>query len=225
MAIVYNTSIVRSGLVVHLDAANPKSYPGSGTTWNDLSGNSDNSTLTNSPTYDSTNKGSFVFNGTNYAVQTTSKSTAVTEATFTAWMKRNGSQSEYAGIVFCRGVIATGFNFYSTNNTLGYHWNNGGPTYTYNSGLLVPDGAWCMVAVTITSTAATFYLCQNSGITTATNITAHASTTLNLYRIGSDSGAVRLFNGNMSSASIYNRALTALDINQNFEATRGRYGV
>ena len=47
MGIAYNTSIVRDGLVLHLDAANKKSYPGSGTVWSDLSGNDRNGTLLN----------------------------------------------------------------------------------------------------------------------------------------------------------------------------------
>ena len=57
--------IVRSGLVLHLDAARPASYPGSGTTWTDLSGQGNNGTLTNGPTYSSANGGSIVLDGTN----------------------------------------------------------------------------------------------------------------------------------------------------------------
>ena len=58
-------NIVKDGLVLHLDAANYKSYPGSGTTWSDLSGNGNNGTLTNGPTFDSGNRGSIVFDGSN----------------------------------------------------------------------------------------------------------------------------------------------------------------
>ena len=63
MAISYNPRIVTDGLVLALDAGNPKSYPGSGTTWTDLSGNGNNGTLTNGPTYSSANGGSIVFDG------------------------------------------------------------------------------------------------------------------------------------------------------------------
>lgn len=58
-------NIVRNGLVLCLDAASLRSYPGSGTTWNDLSGNNNNGTLTNGPTFNSENGGSIVFDGTN----------------------------------------------------------------------------------------------------------------------------------------------------------------
>jgi len=63
MGITYNTSIVRNGLVLHLDAANRKSYPGTGTTWTDLSGLNNNGTLTNGVSYQSVNQGAFNFDG------------------------------------------------------------------------------------------------------------------------------------------------------------------
>jgi len=62
---VYNNGpkIVTSGLVLALDAGNTKSYPGSGTVWTDLSGNGNTGTLTNGPTFNSSNGGSIVFDG------------------------------------------------------------------------------------------------------------------------------------------------------------------
>ena len=57
MSLIHNANVVRDGLVLYLDAANPKSYPGSGTTWYDLSGNSKNGALTNGPTYNLLNNG------------------------------------------------------------------------------------------------------------------------------------------------------------------------
>ena len=65
MAYSYGPSIVKSGLVLALDAANRKSYPGSGTVWSDLSGNNITGSLVNGPTYSSANGGSIVFDGTN----------------------------------------------------------------------------------------------------------------------------------------------------------------
>ena len=65
MGLAHSPSLVMNGLVLALDAANPKSYPGSGTTWTDLSGRGNTGTLTNGPTYSSANGGSLVFDGTN----------------------------------------------------------------------------------------------------------------------------------------------------------------
>ena len=69
MGISYSPHIVSDGLVLCLDAANPRSYPGSGTTWYDLSGNGNHGTLVNSPVYSTENRGYFVLGNTNgYAV-------------------------------------------------------------------------------------------------------------------------------------------------------------
>ena len=65
MAFNYSPNIITDGLVLYLDAANTKSYPGSGTTWRDLSKSQLNGTLTNGPTFNSANGGSIVFDGTN----------------------------------------------------------------------------------------------------------------------------------------------------------------
>jgi hypothetical protein len=71
MGLSHSPSIATNGLVLCLDAANRKSYPGSGTTWTDLSGNGNNGTLTNGPTYSSANGGSLSFDGTNDVVNST----------------------------------------------------------------------------------------------------------------------------------------------------------
>ena len=89
---------VTAGLVLNLDAGNAASYPGSGTTWTDLSGNGRNGTLTGGPTYSSADGGSIVFDGTNDFVQCSGSLTA-TAATFVIWMRRNGTQDDYDGII------------------------------------------------------------------------------------------------------------------------------
>lgn len=65
MSIYGGPDIITNGLVLHLDAANSKSYPLSGTVWNDLSGNNNHATLTNGPTYSSSNNGNILFDGVN----------------------------------------------------------------------------------------------------------------------------------------------------------------
>ena len=206
-----------------MDAGNASSYPGSGTAWTDLSGNSRDGTLTNGPTYSGTNGGSIVFDGSNDYVQCTGSLT-VTAATFVTWIRRNGNQGQYDGILFSRGTNTTGMNFQSSNQ-LGYHWNDAGNTYNWQSGLTIPDATWCMIAISVTSTAATAYLCQTSGTTTATNTVNHASSLLNDIKLAVDDAAARYFNGNIAIAQLYNIALSAGQISTNFEADRGRFGV
>ena len=215
--------VVTTGLQLYLDAGNASSYPGSGTTWTDLSGNNLTGTLTNGPTYSATNGGSIVFDGSNDYVQCLGSLT-VTAATFVTWIKRNGSQGQYDGILFSRGTNTTGMNF-QTSNQLGYHWNDAGNTYNWQSGLTIPDATWCMIAVSVTSTAATAYLCQTGGTTTATNTVNHASSLLNDIKIAQDDAGSRFFNGNIAIAQLYNIALSAGEVSQNFEADRARFGV
>jgi hypothetical protein len=223
MALGHGASVVRDGLMLHLDAANKKSYAGTGTAWNDLSGNGRNGTLTNTPSYSSLNSGSIVFDGIDDFVQC-SGSVTTTAATFLAWIRRNGTQGTYDGILFSRGTSVTGMGFFSSDQ-LGYSWNDAMNTYNWASGLTIPDLTWCMVAVSVTSTSATAYLCQSSGITSATNTVSHTSTVIDDIKIGIDEFSNRCFAGNIAIAQLYNRALTAAEITQNFNASRGRYGV
>jgi hypothetical protein len=218
-----SASVVTTGLQLYLDAGNASSYPGSGTTWTDLTVNGRNGTLTNGPTYSGTNGGSIVFDGTNDFVQCTGSLT-VTAATFVTWIRRNGNQGQYDGILFSRGTNTTGMNFQASNQ-LGYHWNDAGNTYNWQSGLTIPDATWCMIAISVTSTAATAYLCQTGGTTTATNTVNHSSSLLNDIKIAQDDAGGRFFNGNIAIALLYNIALSAGQVSTNFEADRARFGV
>jgi hypothetical protein len=82
-----------------------------------------------------------------------------------------------------------------------------------------------MIAVSVTSTAATAYLCQASGITTATNTVSHTSSVIDDIKIAQDDFGGRFFNGNIAIAQLYNIALSAEQISINFAADRGRFGV
>jgi len=223
MGVAYNPQAVTNGLVLCLDAANVKSYPGSGTAWTDLSGNSNNGTLTNGPIYNSLNNGYFTFDGNNDFVQCTG-SVTLTSATFITWIQRNGDQSAFTGLVFNRETNVTGMGFRESNQ-ISYTWNSDPSTWQWNPGLVVPDSTWCMIAVSVTSTSATAYLCQSSGITSATNTVSHASTLLDDIKIAADDQGGRFFKGQLSMAMIYNKALSAAEIQQNYNALRGRFGI
>lgn len=223
ITIVEEATVVTTGLQLYLDAGQAASYPGTGTAWTDLSDNGRNGTLTNGPTYSSAGGGSIVFDGTNDFVQCSGSVTA-TAATFVAWIRRNGTQGSYDGILISRGSTTTGMMFQSSNQ-LAYIWNGTVNTYTWQSGLIVPDLTWCMVAVSVNSTSATAYLCQSSGITSATNTVSHTSTTLDDIKIGQEDFGGRFFDGSIAIAQLYNTALSAEQVAQNFRADRARFGV
>lgn len=219
-----NQKIVSNGLILNLDAAQLRSYPTTGTAWTDLSGTSNNATLTNGPTFNSANGGSIVFDGTNDYAPTTNTLTLST-ATFISWIKQNGTQVAYAGILFTRTTSVTGIGYYLTPDRLSYTWNGTVDTYNWNSGLIIPDNVWCMVAVSVSASSATAYLCQSSGITSATNNVTHASSSNLNFNVARDTFSTRYFKGNVGISLLYNRALSSTEITQNFNAVKSRFGL
>ena len=121
MAVNYNTAIVTNGLVLALDAANTKSYPGSGTTWTDLSANGNNGTLVNTPSYSPNNQGYFTFNGTNQAVSSFASTTgfgvtgATPVATMSMWVNFTRRSGQYQQTGF-RNDTNTDFYFLLLDN-------------------------------------------------------------------------------------------------------------
>jgi len=228
MGFNYSPKIVTDGLVMYLDAANSRSYPGSGTTWRDLSRGGNAGTLVGNPTY-SNNPGFFTFSA-NRNVSTALSNISLSAATFIAWVYPTQTQAQYTGIIFNRTgfggstALATGMNLF-TNNSIGYHWVD--TNFSWNSGLTIPNNQWSMIVMSINSTAATAYLCQSSGITTATNTTSHPPISGLNFFIACDPGftADRAFIGRIATSMIYNRALSATEIQQNYNTQKPRFGL
>ena len=221
---------ITAGLILNLDAGNALSYPGTGTTWTDLSGQNNTGTLVGSPTYTSS-PGYFTF-AANKNVTTALSNIALSAATFIAWVYSTQTQNGYTGVIFNRTgnggstALATGMDLFSSNS-VGYHWNDSSATYNWNSGLYVPNNAWSMIAITVNSTSATAYLCQSSGITTATNTTNHPSLSGLNFFIACDpsSKSARAFIGNIAITLIYNTALSLSDITTNYNTQKSRFGL
>jgi hypothetical protein len=221
MGIAYNASLVRSGLVLHLDAANPKSYPGSGTTWSDLSGNSNNGTLVNGVGYSTDNKGTMSFDNRNDEVICTNNSSVqITTGTICAWFNASNGNAGVNGII----AKQRAWGLFVTDNTLrAYDWGNN--TWR-DTGITVGNNIWNYAAMTFTETIgapsnnAIIYLNGSSVLTTTIKHSNHDIT----VQIG-EANAAQHFGGLISSASVYNRVLSEIEIQQNFEALRGRYGI
>jgi len=221
----WDGSIVTTGLIVHLDAGDLDSYSGSGTTWNDLTDNNNDGTLVNGTGYDGSNQGSLVFDGTNDYVDI-SGSTTVTAASFVVWVRLDGDQENYAGILYSRSTDVTGLSFYGTTEKISYTWNNASNTYDWDSGLTIPTQEWCMIAVTVTSSSATAYLYRSSGVSSSTNTVSHGSTTLDSLELGRDSQSTsRSYDGRVGVAQVYNRSLSSAELTANFNALKNRYGL
>jgi hypothetical protein len=228
MSTSYNPQIVTSGLVLALDAANRKSYPGSGTTWNDLSGLGNTGTLTGGPNYVASNN-VILFDGTNdYVSGANSASTDLTtDMTIEIWFKIDGViTSDYVRI-FGKGD--------ATNRTYGlwYHVAQGLWLYQrYGGGfpgasVISPSypvnlQQWYHMVGTSNGSSHVLYL---NGVSVATGTAATpVFSSAEGYRIG---GATfhTFHNGPIASVRLYNRGLSATEVLQNYNAYRGRFGI
>lgn len=220
-------TIPSSGLLFNLDAGNSTSYSGSGSTWNDISGNNNNTTLYNSPAYSNTNGGSLVFNGTSQFGLTPNTINSFSQGTFIAWIKRNGSQgpltSGYVAIIYSRAGDPVGLNI--VDNYLSITWGSLDYKFTLE-GLLIPDNTWCMVALSASASPkqTTAYLFQPSGLTTA-SISPTLNPTTVKFKIGVDDCCARYFNGNIGQALTYNIPLTSAQIQSIYNVNASRFGL
>jgi hypothetical protein len=220
MGLSHSPSIIMNGLVSYWDASNNRSYSGSGD-WLDVSSFGYNLLVRNSPTFvKSGGLGYFTLNGTNQDFYLASYTLTFTAMTYNLWVWRNGTQGRYTGLVMNRGN-ATGFTYPDPASSLGYHW--AGNEYTYFSGVETANQTWAMATLTVSASEAKWYI---NGILQQTRVNAHGSSTFaNLY-VGSDpQDGTRYYNGRISMVQIYNRALTAAEILQNYNATKTRFGL
>jgi hypothetical protein len=217
----YEPTVITDGLVLNLDAGTALSYGGSGTNWYDTSGSGYILGARNSPTFTGTGISSyFTLNGSNQDFYLASYGPTYTEVTYNLWVWRNGAQNGYAAFFMSRGN-ATGFTYQTAGGTLSYHWINA--QYTYSSGIDTTNQTWTMATLVVTPTEARWYL---DGVLRNTRATSHAASAFDNIYIGSDGGqGGRYYNGRIAMVQLYNRALTNTEILQNFNATRGRYGV
>ena len=236
MALAHSPRIITDGLVLCLDAGNTKSYPGSGTAWSDLSGQGNNGTLTNGPTYSSDNLGSLTFDGVNDYVTLGTPSLlngVQVPLTICMWAKANSFGT--FNVLWAADKSLSGGGLYSLlrvdSGDLKYYTTTSGGGYQSNgaTNLKPSTNVWNFYAVTvsgsITSPSVTLYLNNSSQTYSYSTLSSSPNLTVN-FRIGSSERTNGEFwNGNISNAIWYNRALTATEVTQNYNATKGRFGL
>ena len=225
MSFHYSPKIVTDGLVLYLDAANTRSYPGTGTTWSDLSRGGNNGTLTNGPTFNSGNGGSIVFDGSNdYVKPPASTTLQLTDFTLSSWIKIN-TQNANQFIIDTSTNASFGYGYsyrITTDNKIrfwAYDANN-----NLNSTTTISPNIWYNILVTYNNTSKLQSIYIN-GVFDISNTHTNpfvVSTVTNL-QIGGSSILGGYLNGNISQTSIYNRALSSTEIRQNYNATKTRF--
>ena len=217
--------VADSSLVLWLDAGQPASYNGSGTIWTDLSGKGNNGTLYNISYNSSLVGGSVLFNGSNSYVNCGTFVTAVNIQTISVWVKFNDLVN--AQEIVSKSAGSTGVELLLYSNALQtYVMGAGTPTQT-NIGYSVSNlntSSWYNIVATQAGNGGAMNLYVNGTVIASGTAPTTINDSTNLL-IGTWNGGGRFFNGSISQIQIYNRALSAQEIQQNFNALRGRYGI
>jgi hypothetical protein len=228
MAFANGGRVITDGLVLALDAADKNSYPGSGTTWNDVSGNGNNGTLTNGPTF---SNNSIVFDGSNDYVNCgnniQSTYTALTIENAIRISKINTKQailSSYESI----STVQLGWGLeVLSNNTINFFGFQNTSTVkdVQTISTISLNTNYTITGVFVASTYFNIYINGTLAATTPTtltSITKHVTTSL---VIAAGPTVVIPFQGSIYSTKIYNRALSAQEVLQNYNAQKSRFGL
>jgi hypothetical protein len=230
---VYNTAfiqdyakggIVTDGLVLHLDAAYGNSYPKGGTTWYDLSGNSNNGTLTNGPTYNSGNGGYISFDGSNdYISGTNTASLQLTsDLTVCAWVKLGDNANQ--GIF--EKMTLSNYNGFGITKQSGYFkfWtaSNNTTTYTVSNSTYTNDNNWYYVVGRRENGVNRLFI---NAVLQNDSQSPPLSDSGDVYVIGRYYSNVNGYylGGDISNVQVYNRALSSTEISQNYNAQKDRF--
>jgi hypothetical protein len=223
MSTLGGPNIVKDGLVLYLDAANTKSYPSIGTTWGDISQNGNNGTLVNGPTFSSANGGSIVFDGVNDYIDTSLilPSPSITPTTFNVVFSAPSGQS-YKAIIGRSQWQSYGFSvgfkgsfgaITCSTSGVGYE-----PAFAYNSTLTSMG--------TFVFNGRSILIYKNSVLISTLTVPFDITPSTFPVRIANNGqGGWTSLQCNIYSTQLYNRALTPAEIQQNYNATKTRFGL
>jgi len=218
------SSIVTAGLVLNLDAGNPASYPGTGTTWTSLAGNNYSGSLLNGTAFSSTNGGNLVFDGVDDYVNVTEIG-QLTRFSIESWFRPTAYPSNYAAVI---ASVYPGTNA-TVNFKIGYQDGTGMTGGTYIGGWFhtptVPTtlNTWQQVIFTYDGSGLAIYSNGVSGGSNAFTGTPNSGGAG--IRIGRRWDLPDSFIGNIAITRIYNRALSAAEILQNYNVDKSRFGL
>lgn len=220
--------VVTSGLVLSLDAGNTRSYPGSGTTWTDLSGNGNNGTLNSGPTFNSANGGNIVFDGVNdHGSCAANPTNILTTLTMEAWFRPVGAPLNGYHVVFQKEGGYSGASVYGLrveNNARIYamisYDNLVANVYTLYANTSISNNTWYHIASTYDSSYV-WRLYVDGVLVNATTLAATPYQNSSEINIGT--GDSRYANGNIALVRVYNRAFTEQEVRLNYLSNKSRF--
>ena len=222
MGLSHSPKVISDGLVLYLDATNTRSYSGTGSSWYDLSVYGNNSTLVSSPTFINNKNGQLVFNGSTQYATVPHTSTLWNGQTFTLslWAKKTGTGN--AGVSAIMISKDTNYLEHSYNGkTMASFRNSANAQFLLYGNTSASYNEWRHYAVTYDGTMGVLY--ENGAATGSTTLAIAVSSTSNPLNIGRWDGTSYNLNGSIANAMVYNRALNADEILQNYNATKYKY--
>ena len=222
MSFYHGPTIVTNGLTLSLDAADRNSYPGTGTSWLDMSGNGYTATLTNAPTYSTNNGGNIVFDGTNDHATTTvqRRATMSLECFFKANVQTGynhlfgslGSGVDEVRIAKERFGATTWVIFFGPS----------GYTDSASSGYNAWDANWHHMCFSCNNGTGSLYI---DGVLRFGPHVFGATSRTDVITIGATGAKDTTFNGSMANVKFYNIALSAAEVLQNYNSQKSRFGL
>ena len=215
--------IVTDNLVLHLDAGNSNSYSGSGTTWTDLTGNGNNGTLVNGVSYNSSDGGYFDFDGSNDRVDfSTYVQPAYTSSSSFTWFIWIYPFETNNNDVIMGNRAVSGSNVWTKLTPKRFEWKYPDHMNEDGTGTNVTTNQWQNICITKNGSSFTYY---KNGSSAETMTSTHSKNYTNPFYLGGDPTYGENPQCRISIVAVYDAALTASEVQQNFDATKGRYGL
>ena len=222
--------VVDTSLTLWLDAGQPDSYSGSGSTWTDLSGNGNNGTLVNAPSFISNDGGGCIqLDGINNYITLPTTGFAPASLTIDYWIKRI-SDNGYFWVIDNADQPELRMLFQSSGKLQMYFYDDGAYFSTSLSTTTFSTDSWYNITATLTNGSQNVYINGNQEIITTTGTyTGNPSSNAGEHTLGTYNrpgpGYGGYANVRIGCYMFYNRVLTADEITTNFNALRGRYGI
>ena len=215
--------LVKSGLTFLVDASNPESYPGSGTVWYDISGKNYNINLLNGPIYSGEYGGAIVFDGTNdYGItrSLTQLEMGNRGCTIGAWFRT----TDATGAIATKRGAGSGYQLYIYSSGKLYADGYSTPTGV-NSASAINNNTVKYGVVVFDYANSTMRLYINGVADNTASIASGGNDTSAYFNIARSQQYTDHFAGTIYSVQVYNKALSATEILQNFNAGRGRFSL